>query len=361
MRFIVFIVSFNFFISCSPGSRSGTERLSVKQTMAVVDDSFEKVEGPRSWKFPEDHGPHSAYKSEWWYFTGNLKDKNNREFGYQFTIFRQGIGSGLINLNSVYTAKEVFLLHFVVTDLATNTVYSYENFARSDSSDLAGANQRQVWIDGSKIEMGADNWRITGIGEDFSLALNLSFASEMIMQGDQGYSRKGNSPFNASYYYTIPRWQSVGEVCLKESNCYTVDGLSWLDREFSTSALDDGQVGWDWFAIQLDTGENIMLYQMRREDGSIDVHSHGYFQSDLLKRPLEMKDYSLEPLVFSKQKSGTNVPTKWRIRVLDREFTVQAKQPDHELPFSISYWEGPIAVTCADQQCGQGYLEMTGY
>ena len=361
MRITVFIVFFNFFIVCSPAPSSDNERLSVRQTMAIVDDSFAKVEGPRSWRFPEDHGPHSAYKSEWWYFTGNLKDKNKREFGYQFTIFRQGIGSGLADVNSVFSAKEVYLLHFVVTDLETNTVYSFENYARSDNNQLAGAKQEQVWIDGSKIEIGPENWLITGIGEDFSLVLDLSAASEMIMQGEQGYSRKGNSQFNASYYYTIPRWQSTGKICLKETNCYQVEGLSWLDREFSTSALDDGQVGWDWFAIQLDTGENIMLYQMRREDGSIDVHSHGYFQSNLLRRPLTIKDYTLEPITFSKQRSGTRVPTKWKIQVLEREFIVQAKQAEHELPFSISYWEGPISVKCADQQCGQGYLEMTGY
>ena len=361
MRIVWSAVLLIFSVACSDPRGADNQRLSVRQTMAGIDDSYSRVEGPRQWKFPEDHGPHPNYKSEWWYFTGNLTAEDNREFGYQFTIFRQGIGKGLENIESVFSSKEVYLLHFVITDIENGSVYSYENFARADDTLFAGANSKEVWIDSSKVTIGPEKWEIFGKGNDFSLDLDLLPFSEIILQGDNGYSRKGQSSFNASYYYTIPRWKSSGEVCIKNKRCYQVTGLSWLDREFSTSALDTGQVGWDWFSIQLETGENLMLYQMRRDDGSIDVHSHGYFQSIDTKKSLGTEDYSLKPLSFKRQKSGALVPVKWQVKVLEKEFIVQAKLEDHELPFSISYWEGPISVICADRKCGQGYLEMTGY
>jgi predicted secreted hydrolase len=200
-------------------------------------------------------------------------------------------------------------------------------------------------------------------GED-ALELDLTPTKPVVLQGENGLSRKGREPGNASYYYSLPRLDTRGTLTL-DGRQFTVAGASWFDREWSTSVLEHGQVGWDWFALQLDDRSELMVFDMRRDDGSLDAADAGTFVArDGTATALGASDFTIEVLAHWKsERSGAEYPSKWRVRVPSRQLDLEVEPAlaDQELRLSVRYWEGAVRVTANGKACGCGYVELTGY
>lgn len=340
------------------------------------------AERPAAWKdalagyrfsFPRDHAAHPDYKLEWWYYTGNLASADGRRFGYQVTFFRIGVDPAPTN-PSVWAIRDLYMTHVAVSDLSGGRYRFDERLARAGPG-LAGAraDRYEVWNDDWRAWRGEDGLhRISVPGSRAGLDLVLEEGKPPIVHGRDGISQKGDATGNASHYYSFTRMPTRGTLTI-DGERIAVTGDSWMDREFGTTFLEPGQQGWDWFAIQLEDGRELMIYQLRREDGSRDPHSSGtWILVDGQRHTLSSKDMELiaEDDVFVSPQSGARYPVTWRVRVPRERIDLRVRTPlrDQELyiPEStgIAYWEGAIEVSgeVAGQAVrGRGYLEMTGY
>ncbi|MBU0491117.1 MAG: carotenoid 1,2-hydratase [Chloroflexi bacterium] len=340
---------------------------------ALANDAagFARAEGPRAFDFPADHGPHPDYQTEWWYYTGNLGTADGRHFGYQLTFFRRALTPPTERQDrpSNWAADQIYMAHFSVTDVAGGRYRAYERFSRG-AAGLAGAVSPpyRVWQeDWSAEEIAPGVVRVRAAQGDQSIELVLTDRQGPVLQGDSGYSQKGPDPGNASYYVSQTRLETVGTVQVGDA-AYPVTGLSWMDHEFSTSALAPDQVGWDWFALQLDNGSELMVYQVRRADGQVDPFSSGTFiTADGRTRRLARDEFSIAVGgTWRSPRSGATYPARWTVTVpaLDLTLDVEPYLADQELNVSYAYWEG--AVRLRGQRAGavvngSGYVELTGY
>ncbi len=323
--------------------------------------------------FPADYGPHPDFQTEWWYYTGNLAGEDGRHFGYQFTIFRRAMQPPAQRAEraSDWSADQVYMGHFAVTDVAGERFHSFERLARGGAG-LAGAQAEPyaVWLEDWRVEDVPGQpgvTRVQAAAGDVAIDLMLTDAKGPVLQGDQGYSQKGPDPGNASFYYSLTRLASEGTVTIGET-AFPVQGLSWKDHEYSTSALAPNQVGWDWFAIQLDDGSELKAFHIRQADGSVDPFSAGSFvDKDGKVTHLSRDDFQIEVGdTWRSPRSGAEYPARWTITVpsLDLRLELEPWLADQELNVSYNYWEGAVQV--AGERAGQpvsgnGYVEMTGY
>ena len=334
-------------------------------------DQFARATGPVPLQFPEDFGPHPDYQTEWWYYTGNLAAPEGRHFGYQLTFFRRALGApgDLDSRQSDWSTNQAYMAHFALTDVAGGKHSSFEKLSRG-AAGLAGAQAEpyRVWLeDWSVEETTPGEYRLIAAQDGLSLDLRLKDLKGPILQGDQGYSRKGPEPGNASYYYSQTRLKTDGTVSVAGRD-YPVQGLSWKDHEYSTSALSPGQVGWDWFSVQLDDEHELMLFQLRQEDGSIDPFSSGTLvYPDGSTRTLGKDDFSIR--VEDRWKSpvsGGVYPSRWVVEIPSESLTLEITPylADQEMDVSYNYWEGAVKVSgqrLEQPVSGKGYVELTGY
>src|SRR5437868_5938573 len=239
---------------------------------------FARVTGPRPFVFPQDHGPHQEYATEWWYYTGNLDAQDGRHFGFQLTFFRFGLAPAPVRRASDWATTNIYMAHFALTDVAGNQFYAFDRFSRG-AAGLAGAQGQpfRVWLESWSAEgLGADAlpMRLRAAQDQIAIDLTLEGGKPIVLQGDQGVSQKSATPGNASYYYSLTRMPTSGTLRVGAAT-FQVRGLSWMDREWSTSSLGQDLAGWDWFALQLSDGREVMFYQLRRRDGSSDPVSGG--------------------------------------------------------------------------------------
>ena len=335
-------------------------------------EGFERAEGPPSFEFPRDHGPHPDFQTEWWYYTGNLEGADGRRFGYQLTFFRRAVrpAAERIARESDWSAEQIYLAHFAFADVSGGKFHAFERFERG-AAGLAGASVDplyRVWLHDWQVEQtGGDTFDLQAQAGEVALALTLTDRKGIILQGDRGYSRKGAEPGNASLYYSQTRLESTGTITVA-GETIPVTGLSWLDREISTSVLSEGQVGWDWFAIQLDDGSEMMLFHIRNKDGSIAEYSQGTFIApDGTTTPLTREDFTLTPeATWRSPHSGGVYPSRWRVQVPGQniDLRVEPLLADQELQVSVIYWEGAVRISGTrggEQVNGYGYTELTGY
>ncbi|HEY0093038.1 MAG TPA: carotenoid 1,2-hydratase, partial [Archangium sp.] len=241
-------------------------------------EGYTRALEPREFHFPEDHGPHAGFRTEWWYWTGNLSTADGHDFGYQLTLFRTAFAPKEKERTSAWGTRQVYMGHLAVSDIGAGRFHAFERFSRA-TLGLAGAQAEpfKVWLEGWSAEAVGDEalpMRLTAQAEGVSLSLVLEAGKPPVLQGDRGLSQKGPEPGNASYYYSLTRMPTRGQVTV-EGRAYEVTGQSWMDREWSTSALSGDQVGWDWFALQLSDGGELMYYQLRRRDGTVDAFTAG--------------------------------------------------------------------------------------
>lgn len=376
MRYRRMMVGMFLFLLCACGTPAAPRvespvRMSVAEGMAQTNlAGYARADRPRTFAFPADHGPHPEYAVEWWYVTGNLRDEQGKQYGYQWTVFRTAMPrQDGANTASAWQTDAVYMAHFALTDVTQQTFTATERFQR-ESLGLAGAQAAplRVWVDDWQLlSADAATARITAATADVAIDLVVDLSAPIVLQGDAGLSQKSTEPGNASYYYSIPRMQTTGGIRVGD-NTRAVTGLSWLDREWSTSALSPDQVGWDWFALHLDDGSDLMLYQLRRADGTPHPASSGSLRrSDGTVVRLGVDDVRWEPQgMWRSPHTGAAYPAAWRLRIAPEALDLQVTPlvADQELPVLVRYWEGTVAVsgTRGTQPIGgNGYLEMTGY
>ena len=261
---------------------------------------FSRSQPGREFTFPSDHGPHPGFQTEWWYYTGNLTAAGGRRFGYQLTFFRRALKPPMESKErlSAWAAEQVYMAHFAITDVMGKRHVPFERFSRG-AAGLAGAESPPytVWVEDWRVEqVGADPMVVRMLAAQDGVAIDLHLVDRKgpTLQGDGGYSQKGPDPGNASYYYSQTRLETAGTVRLGE-DIYEVDGRSWMDHEFSTGALAPDQVGWDWFALQLDDGYDLMAFQIRRGDGTVDRMANGTLVGpEGEKQHLSVDDFEIE-------------------------------------------------------------------
>ena len=359
-----------YWLTASSGASDLRTSVSVADAMAGDTTGYRRATEVRPFTFPADHGPHPGYKTEWWYVTGTLTGPDAQPYGYELTIFRLGLAppdaDSAPTASGGWRTNQLYMAHFAVTNGADETFHAFERFQRGGAG-LAGARADpfRVWL---------DNWSMTGSEdspfpmqlqvqeEGIGIDLTLRPAKPRVLQGDRGLSQKGPGSGNASYYYSYTRLDTDGTLALN-GDTLSVTGASWMDREWSTSALGPEQEGWDWFSLQLDDGRDLMYYQLRRTDGSPSEFSEGVIvDPDGGTQRLDRSDVSIEVLDTWTSPDGAHTyPVEWRLRVpgenIDLEIT--SLIPNQELDVSVRYWEG--AVRIEGSAAGRGYVEMTGY
>lgn len=342
--------------------------LSLSEAMGIGDTiGWQRATEPRPFSFPADHGPHTRYRTEWWYFTGNLHTTDGRRFGFQLTFFRSGLAADSIPRSSSWAARDAYMAHFAITDATADEFHAFDAFARG-AAQLAGATAQpfRVWLhDWEAAATGAETFPLVlrAQRDSFTLELTLEAGKPPVLNGEAGLSRKGPSPGNATYYYSMTRLPAHGTIRVGDA-VHEVSGLAWMDREWGTSALEADRTGWDWFALQLADSTELMLYRIRPgqewaggtfvdRDGSTTVLSADAFTIDEL-------DTWRSPL------DGARYPSSWHIRVssLELEMDVTPVIAAQELNLSVRYWEGAVEVRAfrAGRPVeGRGYVELTGY
>jgi predicted secreted hydrolase len=338
-------------------------------------EGFARAFIPRQWRFPADFGAHPDHQTEWWYYTGNLETAEGRPFGYQFTIFRQALvpetppaqtsGRG----GSDWRTPQVYSAHFTVSDIATDTFLQEERFARG-ALGLAGAeaDPYAVWLNDWRISAeGPDRVRLRAATDAMAIDLSLTQSRAPVLQGQNGLSRKGPEPGNASHYYSLVQQPTEGTVTVAGRD-HAVHGVSWKDHEFSTSVLSPGTVGWDWFSAQFENGSALMLYGLRREDGGKEPFSGGRWIDGDGEVELGAEDYDLTvKRTWRSPHSGARYPAAWTLTIprLDLDLVITPQMADQELSTaSATYWEGALSYRGhrgEQSLLGRGYGELTGY
>lgn len=349
--------------------------VSVAEVMSGSDTSgYARALQVREFRFPQDHGPHPDFKTEWWYYTGNLHDEAGRRFGFQFTIFRTALSPRVPERTSEWASNQLYMGHFAISDVAGGQHHAFERFSR-DARGLAGAQAEpfRVWLEdwtvetagsGSDLEM--PRTRLYAAEGGMMLDLILRNTKPPALQGRQGLSQKGPEPGNASYYYSFTRLEAAGNLRLGE-NTFEVEGLAWMDREWSTSALGAEQVGWDWFSLQLSDGSELMYYQLRKRDGSADRFSKGLLHlADGAAEVITREDVTLEVLDTWESPLGGRYPARWKLSLPAKNLSLEITPliADQELNLSVRYWEGAVDVrgkVGENPVNGSGYVELTGY
>ena len=340
---------------------------------------FKTVQGPCSLRFPEDHGPHPGYRSEWWYYTGNLQSSQGRQFGYQVTIFRYqtsppGDTAQWPDPGSAWRTQQVFIAHAAVADLDVNVHHQSQKVARA-ALGMAAADYRNqrtsISVGNYSINIDPLSHVVRASTADFAIDLRLEPQKPLVLHGKQGYSRKGNQPTEASCYYSFTRLLTKGTISVS-GRTETVTGLSWMDHEFSTAPLAPNLIGWDWFSLQLDNQTELMLYLLRQADGQYSSASSGSFiDAKGNVTPLNLKEFTLvNSETWTSPYSGGTYPLVWQVRIpkIGLQMTIQAQLASQEMrteqTTGVVYWEGSVkAGGHLDGQVigGKGYAELTGY
>ena len=310
------------------------------------------------YQFPRDHFEHQDFRTEWWYYTGNVVDAQGKRFGFELVFFRQG-QNGAVDNPSAWAIKDLYLAHAALTDIDGKHFW-YEERPNREGPGIAGAafDQQRIWNGNWQAKWGGNSQTLDAITGPFRFHLDLKPVKPFVINGENGLSRKSEGQGKASYYVSFPLLSVAGKITTA-SGTHDVTGKAWMDHEWFTEQLADDEIGWDWFSVQLDNNTELMLFEMRRRDGSIDPYSSGTFiDTTGQARHLKRSDFTLEPLI----KWG-KYPVEWRIQVpsLKIDLTCKSALENQELLSKTgpSYWEG--AVTYEGTNKGAGYLEMTGY
>lgn len=332
---------------------------------SAFSEPLRRAEPGYAWSFPRDHGRHSDFQTEWWYYTGQLFSaeddifRANPRYGFQLTFFRRSLVVG-------EKIQDQYMAHAVVSDLRLGKTFFSSRIGGGDVG-LAGASASclRVWSgDWTVDSVGADHFlrfSVPGDEGEYVVRLSVRDAPAPWLQGEQGWSRKANCSGCASQYYSLPRLALTAEVTRDDSR-ETLRGLGWMDHEFMTNVLADSQVGWDWMGLMLEDGRSLMVYRLRRADGTVDFAA-GSLRSPAGQRVLNQGDFIMTPLTsWRSPSSNAEYPTSWRVEVpaesIKVEVSAQVTASELGEANQVRYWEGPVASEARD---AVGYLEMTGY
>lgn len=329
-----------------------------------------------TYAFPRDHGAHETYGLEWWYVTGHVYDRSARRFGYEVTFFRKAIDDQRVTEHpSRWALRQVYVAHLALTDVQGKTFHFSEKLSRA-AFGKAGAHpdRMKVWIDRWKLEPVTEahhRLRLTARDATFGVDLLLTLQKPPVIHGHAGTSRKGAAPGQASHYYSLTRLATTGTVWMNRQP-FVVHGTSWMDHEFGSGELGRDQVGWDWFSLQFASNMEVMVYLLRKTDGSVDPTSSGtlIFQ-DGTTRHLTREEIKVRTVKqWISPRSHAQYPAEWVLEVPASRLKVAITPvlADQELRTTkstrVTYWEGAVDVRGqyrGDPMTGHGYVELTGY
>lgn len=331
-------------------------------------------------QFPRDLGSHPDHAIEWWYVTGALQAEQ-REFGFQLTFFRSRVAATQA-MSSRFAAKQLIFAHAAVTDVAGKRLWHDQRIARTSGAaqvDLASAStaDTQVQLGNWSLKRQGTTYQAQAVGDAFSFVLALSETQPLLLQGDQGLSRKGPEARQASFYYSLPQLNVSGELQLA-GQTVPVRGRAWLDHEWSQSLLHPDAVGWDWIGMNLADGSALTAFQLRTKSGEAlwaggSFRAPGQTQADILT-PQQVRFTPVRR--WTSPASGTTYPVQWWVDITRKStqhgpshterYTVRAVIDNQELDSRAStgaiYWEGLSELLDRNEKpMGRGYLEMTGY
>jgi predicted secreted hydrolase len=345
--------------------------------LAAVDTSvageWAAADGTRGWSFPRDHGSHPEHRTEWWYFTGILAADDGRRFGYQLTFFRQGIVPVADDPANPWSVRDLHLAHFTLTDVREGSFQFGERVSRAGPG-LAGAATEGLcaWV--LDWSAAADGEFFTLIAREGAVGIRLSLRPRRppVLHGSGGLSRKGPAPGQASWYASVTDLETTGTVRAADGTEVAVRGASWFDHEFGSGQLADDLAGWDWFGLRLSDGRALMIYRLRRRDGTAAPASSGTLVgADGTVRHLTRDEVAIEQLAtWRSPRSGAHYPARWRVLVPAAGIALELSPlvPDQELrtgrSTGVTYWEGAVAgsgTAAGAPVAAQGYAELTGY
>jgi predicted secreted hydrolase len=324
---------------------------------------------PRPLVFPRDHGAHDEYRIEWWYLTGWLAADSSTPLGFQVTFFRTRTPVAPAH-PSRFAARQLIIAHAAVADAGRGKLWHEDRIARS-GFDLAGAvaADADVHLRDWRLRRAADDGRYHGTiaARSFTLAFTARPTQPILLQGEAGFSRKGPQPAQASYYYTQPQLAVEATVTL-DGRARRVQGVAWLDHEWSSTLLDPQAAGWDWIGMNLDDGAALTAFQVRRRDSGEALFSYAALRAAGRAAPVVYppREVSFNPLErWTSPHTKAVYPVAQRIRVGARVFDTQPLFADQELDSRATagavYWEGASRLLEAGRPVGRGYLEMVGY
>ena len=338
------------------------------------DAQWQQAIESRNWIFPQDHGAHPEYRTEWWYFTGNLKDNSGNKYGYQLTFFRQGLRTAVLDSSNQWAIRDIYIAHFTITDIKEGRFTMDERMSRAGPG-LAGVltGNMAVWLFNWQARMNGDKIILEAGNRDMQLNLELKPRKPLAFHGDRGLSKKGSGKGQASYYTSFTDLETSGSIKTKpDGPQITIQGISWFDHEFGSAQLAQDQEGWDWFGLHLSDGRDLMIYLLRKTDKSLNPESSGTIvEPDGTSRNIKPSGISVTVLDRWKSKrSGGSYPCRWRITIPSEQIdiTVAPLVADQELDTrqttGIIYWEGAVVGQGMSRgrkiDC-EGYIELTGY
>ncbi len=346
--------------------------LVVAVAVASLAAQFREAMPGYKYEFPRDYFNHPDFQTEWWYYTGNLKSADGRAFGFELTFFRIGAKRDA-TAGSDWAVNDIYMAHLALSDINGQRFYHDERLNRAGPG-IAGidATTARIWNGNWQIQFDGSAQKLKAVSDDFSLDFTLTTKKPPVIHGINGVSQKSAGAGRASHYFSLTRLAVSGGISLKGASI-PVEGTAWMDHEFFTQQLDAGQTGWDWLSLQFDDNSELMLFRIRRSDGTIDPYSSGtYIDADGKPTHLDRKDFGLEPAgeSWTSPVSKAKYPIHWRVSVaplhlqLDVVTPLKQQEISSKIKFAPSYWEGAIRVTgdrAGAPLAGVGYLEMTGY
>jgi predicted secreted hydrolase len=344
-------------------------------TYAATDSQYTVALPGYRYEFPRDHFDHPNYQTEWWYYTGNIISSDGRRFGFELTFFRQGVNRDAKKTN-LWDVRDLYLAHLALSDLDGGHFYHTERTNRGGPgiAGVSGGDGR-IWNGNWQIHWNGDEQTLGAVDPGFELRFTLKAKKPPVLQGENGVSQKAAGAGHASHYISLTRLAANGSIALN-GKTFQVTGLAWMDHEFFTHQLEVEQVGWDWFSVQLADNTELMLFRIRRKDGSVDPFSAATFVDDHGQvAHLRSTEFALQSVgeMWTSPVTKATYPVHWKITVpklgLDLEMKTALRSQelsggDSNGTLTPSYWEGAVTYegTRADTKIkGAGYLEMTGY
>jgi len=334
---------------------------SMSSLMGQTTSGYAEVVKGAEFRFPQDHQPHPDFRQEWWYLTANLKTDQGQPLGLQWTQFRIAV-SPETSQQDGWATNQIYFAHTAITSREQHL--AEEKWSR-EHPQLAGVTK-------NPFSVKLDNWQwqsegtnlfpasLSADSDQFSYQLKLTSDKPFQLQGEQGYSQKNTKGDMASYYYSQPFIEITGSVNINGKE-QQVTGKGWLDREWSSQFLSKSQQGWDWFALRLNDGSALMLFQLRNSDDKKNsFYSGRRMYPDGSGRNITSQQIKLTATRQHKIE-GHYYPVGWQIQIPSEQIDVEISpvNDNAKMPLSVSYWEGP--VTFSGSHSGEGYMELTGY
>jgi len=315
-------------------------------------------------RFPADEGSHPVFRTEWWYVTGWL-DAGDGPLGFQITFFRTRLDRRDRN-PSRFTPGQILIAHAAISDPREGRLVHDQRVARAGFDIVAAAEGRlDVRLDRWTLRAADGGYSARIPGTAFELDLRLAPTQAPLLNGRDGYSRKGPSARSASCYYSQPHLRVEGTL-RRSGRAAPVRGTAWLDHEWSSDYVEEGAVGWDWTGLNLADGGALMAFRMRAADGST-VWAGGTWRSpDGRSRVFAPDEIAWEPgRRWRSPHTGTEYPVVWRLRAgplaLDIVPLMDDQENDTRASTGTIYWEGAVRALQDGRELGRGYLELTGY